>query len=254
MGGVPTPDVVAAVAAGRHLEPVWANELGGLTWRMPEADVYVKWAPTGSGLDLTIEAERMGWAGRFTPVPSVLDAGRDGKGSWLVTGAVDASSAVSPRWLSDPRTAVAAVGIGLRTLHDALPVGTCPWSWSVESRLATVERRVAMRCDAERPVPPSWETQRALAALGASPDIDKLVVCHGDPCCPNTLIDSDGRFAAHVDLASLGVADRWADLAVATYSTEWNYGPGWEDTLLESYGIDPDPERTGFYRRLWDLT
>ena len=23
-------------------------------------------------------------------------------------------------------------------------------------------------------------------------------------------------------------------------STEWNYGPGWEDALLEAYGIEPD--------------
>ncbi|WP_218125970.1 hypothetical protein [Sinosporangium album] len=39
---------------------------------------------------------------------------------------------------------------------------------------------------------------------------------------PNTLLHADGAFAAHVDLDSLGVADRWADLAVAAWSTEWN--------------------------------
>ena len=47
------------------------------------------------------------------------------------------------------------------------------------------------------------------------PRIDRLVVCHGDACAPNTLLHDDGRFAAHVDLGSLGVADRWADIAVA---------------------------------------
>jgi kanamycin kinase len=40
---------------------------------------------------------------------------------------------------------------------------------------------------------------------------------------------------------------------VATWSTEWNYGPGWEQTFLQAYGIEPDPERTTFYRALWDL-
>jgi kanamycin kinase len=34
----------------------------------------------------------------------------------------------------------------------------------------------------------------------------------------------------------------------------WNYGPGWEDALLEGYGIEPDPVRTDFYRALWDAT
>lgn len=85
------------------------------------------------------------------------------------------------------------------------------------------------------------------------PEIDKLVVCHGDPCVPNTLITSDGRFTGHVDLGDLGVADRWADLAVATWSTEWNYGPGWEELYLGSYGIAADHDRIRFYRDLWDL-
>lgn len=56
-----------------------------------------------------------------------------------------------------------------------------------------------------------------------------------------------------MDLGSLGVADRWADLAVATWATQWNYGPGWERPLLDAYGIAPDPGRIRYYRLLWDL-
>ncbi len=48
-------------------------------------------------------------------------------------------------------------------------------------------------------------------------------------------------------------SDRWADLAVATWSVEWNYGPQWEGLLLEAYGIAPDPDRSSYYRLLWDL-
>jgi kanamycin kinase len=62
-----------------------------------------------------------------------------------------------------------------------------------------------------------------------------------------------GRFCGHVDLGSLGVADRWADLAVATWSTTWNYGLGWEHRLLDAYGVAPDPDRTRYYRLLYDL-
>jgi aminoglycoside phosphotransferase (APT) family kinase protein len=88
---------------------------------------------------------------------------------------------------------------------------------------------------------------------GRVPPPDRLVVCHGDACSPNTLITEDGRCSGHVDLGELGVADRWADLAVATWSTEWNYGPGWEDLLLSAYGVPRDPDRTRYYCLLWDL-
>ncbi len=51
-----------------------------------------------------------------------------------------------------------------------------------------------------------------------------------------------------------GVADRWADIAVAAMSTTWNFGPGWEEPLLAAYGVAPDATRLAFYRALWDAT
>jgi len=37
-------------------------------------------------------------------------------------------------------------------------------------------------------------------------------------------------------------------------STGWNYGPGWEETLLAAYGIAPDRERLRYYKELWNAT
>jgi kanamycin kinase len=246
---------VAALAGGRALDPVWTNELGGITWRIGGGSRYVKWAPAGSGLDLAAEAVRLRWAVRFTPVPPVLEEGQDDAGAWLVTGAVPGESAVHPRWVADPRRAVAAIGEGLRALHEALPVADCPFDSSAPTRLAEVRRRAS----AGLLHPPAWEAAHAglsvaevLARLADVPDVDRLVVCHGDACSPNTLLGDDGRWSGHVDLGRLGIGDRWADLAVATMSTEWNYGPGWERALLEAYGVEPDPVRTAYYRLLWD--
>lgn len=66
-------------------------------------------------------------------------------------------------------------------------------------------------------------------------------------------VDERG-WAAHVDLGSLGVADRWADLAPAVWSAGYNFGPGWDGALLEAYGVDPDPARLDYYDRLWHAT
>ena len=84
------------------------------------------------------------------------------------------------------------------------------------------------------------------------PTSEDLVVCHGDYCFPNILI-SGGDAVAYVDLGELGVADRWWDLAVASWSATWNVGPGFEDAFLAAYGIEPDRQRMAYYRLLYDL-
>lgn len=236
--GVAVPAAVLRLAGGRSLTPVWENQLGGLTFQVGSgADrEFVKWAPVDSGLDLAAEAQRLGWAVDFTPVPRVVAVGGDVDGSWLVTEGLTGDSAVSRQWLERPEVAVRAAGHGLRRLHDALPVDACPFSWSVQDRLAEVRQRGS-------PVPSEF----------APPPVDQLVVCHGDPCVPNTLIDDTGQWSGHVDMAALGVADRWADIAVGAWSTEWNYGPGWEAEYLSAYGVGYDEERISFYRALWDL-
>lgn len=229
----PVPDIVRKLADGGEIEPVWRNELGGVTFRVRTGRVarYIKWQPDIDGdpersadVNLVREAEKLRWAGRYVPVPVVIDVGRADGGAYLVTRAVDAVSAVDARWRDEPEAAVRAIATGLRRLHDRLPVAECPYRGA-------------------------W-----LPARAAPPEPDLLVVCHGDACVPNTLLHRDGRFAAHVDLARLGVADRWADLAIATYSISWgvNFGRSYDDLFFDTYGVSPDPERVRAYRALWD--
>ncbi|MDT0158077.1 aminoglycoside 3'-phosphotransferase [Microbacterium sp. ARD32] len=238
---VDIPARVHELADGATLEPVWANDIGGLTFRARPATghpFYIKWGPRNDEWNLRDEAERMSWAGRWIRVPEVIDQGQDATHEWLVTKAIDGQSAVHPLWEARPEISVRAVGEGLRALHDALPVDQCPWDWAVESRIANAAARGI----------------RVPERFHDAPPIDRLVVCHADACCPNTLLDDEGRWVAHVDLGLLGTGDRWADLAVASMSTEWNYGPGWEDALIDAYGVDPDRERLAFYRDLWNAT
>ncbi len=208
------------------------NQLGGITFRVDDAarPRFIKWSPP-EGPDLGAEAARLRWASQYVTVPTVLQQGSDRAGQWLVTAALPGESAVSDVWRAEPASAARAIGVGLRHLHDRLPLDGCPFThWSA---------------------PEGGSNPRI--QIGGRPSVDRLVVCHGDPCAPNTLIGDDGRPTGHVDLGSLGPADRWADLAVATWSLEWNYGPGYERELLAAYGVELDPVRTSYYRRLWEL-
>ncbi|WP_277211852.1 aminoglycoside 3'-phosphotransferase [Isoptericola croceus] len=232
---VTVPPAVRTLAGDDHVTPVWRNELGGLTFRLTGATEtrFVKWVAAGTPeLDLDAEAARLTWAARYAVVPHVLDRGHDEDGSWLATAAIPGRSAVDPAWLARPKDAARAIGAGLRALHDALPVDTCPFSWSAEERIARLD-------DAAR------------EQVGPVPAVDRLVVCHGDACAPNTLVADDGAPAGHVDLGTLGVGDRWADLAVSSMSLGWNFGDGHEAAFFDAYGIAPDAERIAFYRRLW---
>lgn len=255
--GLPVvPLLACAVAAGELVRLAWTNEVGGRTFEVGENSQrrFVKWTPADSGVDLESEVLRLRWAAEFTPVPRVLEQGRNATGSWIVTAALPGENAVTDRWLSDPARAVAAVGTGLKALHAALPVASCPFSWSVEDRVADACRRAPLLNPADwHPEHRALSVDQALALLSRPPEVDQLVVCSGDACAPNTLIAADGSWSGHVDLGELGLADRWADLAIATWSADWNYGPGWTDRLLAAYGIDPDPARIGYYRLLWDL-
>lgn len=167
---IAVPSVVRELARGATLFPVWENQLGGLTFRTDDGR-YVKFGPRDAETSFEAEAERLAWAGRFTPVPEVLARGGDRTHEWLVTAALSGESAVAPRWITDPATALRAVGEGLRALHDALPVAECPFDWTVSARIANARAR-GIRVPDDLREPPS---------------VDRLVVCHGDACCPNTL-------------------------------------------------------------------
>lgn len=228
---VTAPAAVERLAAELGAQPVflWRNSLDGLTFRV--ADRVVKWSPPPLVAALRREEERMRWIAPRHPSPVVLDAGADADGGWLVTAALAGETAVTDRNRARPDAAVAAIAEGLRRLH-AVPLDAAPAHWSAET----------------------W-VNRSPAALGPRPPLreqDRVLV-HGDACAPNTLLDDAGRFLAHVDLGDLAPGDRWADLAVATMSLEWNYGPGHDAAFYAAYGIEPDAERIHWYRGLWDL-
>jgi kanamycin kinase len=244
--------------AGWEATLAWSLVPERITWRLraPDGEVrYLKVYDLSLGRELAAERERLNWASARLPVPRVLAYGEEGEREWLLTAGMPGTSGLDPSLRADPARLVRQLGESLRRLH-ALPVDDCPFDHRLGPSVALAERRVAAglvearEFDADhRDLTP----ETALARLRAlRPATEDLVVCHRDYCVPNVLFEG-GRLSGYVDLARLGVADRWADLAVATWSVTWDLGPGWEDLFLAAYGLCRDPEKQAFYRLLYDL-
>ncbi len=202
------------------------------------------------------EALRMRWAREYLPVPEVLGSGSDDGVDWLLTGALPGRDATDPALRAHPEALVRTLARGLRRFHDA-PAARCPFDAGLERLLAVTRERLA--AGLILPGRDFHEEHSDLTAEAAvrrleatRPDGEDRVVCHGDYCLPNVMI-SGGEAVGFLDLGELGVADRWWDLAVATWSVTWNLGPGHEDAFLAAYGVEPDPERTAWYRLLYDV-
>ena len=221
----PVPPRVLEFAGDLVPELIWQNEVGGLTYRLGSR--YLKWNPRATGIDLAREAARLEWISVRHPAPTVLEFGSDDEAEWMLTATIPGGYAVGDTWRARPSEAIAAIAAGLRAIH-ALPVAEFPIEW-----LGT-----------------TW-VDRQPDNLGARPPIDEPVVVHGDACAPNTLITDDGAWSGNVDFGDLGVGDRWADLAVASMSLDWNFGEGHQDEFYAAYGVEPDGERIRYYRALW---
>jgi kanamycin kinase len=227
LGDDQIPDVVLKLAAGRSTDLVWRNELGGLTFGVGED--FIKWNPPQTGVDLDRERRRLQWIAGRHPAPRVIAFGANEAAQWLVTSGIPGGSAVGDTWRSRRGKAIRAIAAGLRAMH-AIPVDSFPAEWTAEV----------------------W-VGRAPRSLGPRPPISDPVLVHGDACAPNTLIDAAGRWTGNVDFGDLAVGDRWADLAVASMSLDWNFGEGHQQELFDAYGIEPDEERIRYYRALWHL-
>lgn len=226
-GADTVPEKVAEWAGGRPVDLVWRNELGGLTFCLGQQ--FVKWNPNETGIDLDRERDRLRWISERHPAPRVVASGREQDAQWMVTEAVPGESAVGDIWRARRSEAIEAIAAGLRAIH-ALSIEDFPIAWVDET----------------------WVTKTP-SSIGSRPPVDRPVLVHGDACAPNTLISTAGDWTGHVDFGDLAVGDRWADLAVASLSLDWNFGEGHQQELFDAYGVDPDPVRIAYYRSLWDL-
>ena len=240
-------------------------------WTKPgEPDRYLKSSPRTWDHGLDAEAARLRWlattplAARVATVVHHEVDRNSGDVERLLTTAVPgtdgAALAETAKEDEGRRDGLAfAYGAALRELHESLDPADCPFDERLEVRLAAAAQRVAEggvdAADFE-PEHTGRTPEAILAELQTTrPDVEDVVVVHGDWCYPNVLFGDDGWWGM-VDLASLGVSCRWHDLGIGARSTGHNLGDAAVPAFLAGYGLEPedvDHARLRYYVLLDEL-
>lgn len=245
-------------------EQVTTGMSGAVVRRSPDGAAYAK---SGSGIlreDLVAERERLEWlATTGLPTAEVLDWADDEESATLTLRTVPGVP-MSELSAADTSRAVESLARFLQRLHT-VPRETCPFErWlSVTVPMARVRVEEGLvdedDLDDERAGRSAHDLLSELIdrrPRAEALELGDLVVCHGDACLPNFLVEPGSlEVTGMVDVHRLGVADRHLDLGIATRSisnTTLNpaYGPAAAESLLAAYGRDADPWRIDFYRLL----
>ena len=258
------PEEVRARYDTRDAALVWDLDERGSVWRLDLSNepTFVKVKELGARHTLREEAERMEWLQPYVTVPRVVELDSNEHVEWLIATAIEGSDATKRKHVDEPEKLLASHAAGLRAFHESVPVDGCPFDYRMKRALDQIRQHAhEYPGDAQFKVEgeelgittESLSFDEAMRELESNIPDEDLVVCHGDYCFPNVMFDSETEVTGYIDLGSVGIADRWWDLAIGTWSTTWNLGPGWERTLLDGYGIAPDKDRIRYYRLLYSV-
>ncbi len=229
---------------------------------------YAKIVSSEGVAELAAERDRGVWINQ-TAIPSapVLDWRESDAGACLLTQAVQGVPASELNAPTLRRSWPSVVEV-VRALHG-LAIDQCPFDRRLAQMLSLAEASVAegrvvvgFLPVALQRTPPTQILDQIEAELPArlAQESAQLVVCHGDLCLPNILVDpATGQVTGLIDFGRLGTADPYGDIALllATAREAWSdeaMALRADSEFAEIYGTKLDPDRQDFYLRLDPLT
>lgn len=249
--------------------PTHEGESGDHVFRSADGRRYAKLVRKHRATELAGERDRLLWlAGKGIACPGPLGWQENEHGACLVMSAVSGIPAVELSG-SDLLRAWPSMVEHLATLH-ALVAVDCPFEKSLSTmfaRAADVVARDAVNPDflpdedRNRPAPELLARVEDELPLRLAQEEQDRVLCHGDPCMPNFMVDPHTlRCTGLIDLGRLGTADPYSDLTLMLANAGENWASETEagkafDILFSALKKEaPDRGRLAFYLRLDPLT
>lgn len=247
---------------------VTTGESGAIVLRSADGSRYAKFVTVEQQGVLQAERDRVHWAtANGVPTAQVLDFATNSEWACLLTSAVPGVPAdrlpATALWQSWP-----SVTSALRRLHS-LPTDDCPFDRGLSQMFAVADDIVGRGVTNPQFLPaavrhvPATEVLQQLRSEQQQRLVEEeadLVVCHGDLCLPNVIVDP----ATHVvtgliDLGRLGRADRYVDIALLLANsrgtwTDETQAIAADNLFADGYGITLDATRRQFYLCLDGLT
>lgn len=244
------------------------GESGAIVVRDNVGERYAKLVTAENVADLAAERDRIGWLQQYgIQVASVLDWRVNDRGACLVTRAVPGVPAhrLDPEALWQVWPAITDL---VRSLHDIDVVG-CPFDRSLATMMPLARSTVAENRVHVGFLPEEWKGTPPASILEllerelqerCLQERSEQVVCHGDLCLPNILIDPGNHHVTGlVDVGRLGRADPYADVALLLTNARESWPDEFaarraDDVFTTQYGIELDAGRLRFYLLLDPLT
>ena len=205
------------------------------------------------------EQRRLHWIGTRLPVPHVIAASPEAAVLKYPVGL----PASAPANRVDPAQSVAQAARALRLVHrtdpgdPADPAAAAP-DMRLDVRLAAIEASVAAGDFADHQFAGPYArygAQRLVEMLRErQPDEPQLAFGHGRFGLDTVLLDgaaSESEVSGITDWASAGMADPYADLALAARSVVTVFGAEALPVFFDAYGLKhPEPLRLDYYSLL----
>ncbi|MET9297091.1 APH(3'') family aminoglycoside O-phosphotransferase [Streptomyces sp. NPDC003077] len=254
---------------GGGWEPVTEGESEASVFRSADGTRYLKCVAVEHVAALEAERDRVDWlATQGVPGPRVLDwRVSDDAGAGLVTSAVVGVPADRVP-ASTLQAAWGAIAEAVRRLHE-LPAQQCPFARDLTRMFATARDVVGRGAVNPEFLPEEQQDTPADELLARlAPQVEHrlaqeaadTVVCHGDLCLPNIVLDPETlTVAGFIDLGRLGRADRYADISLLLANaretwTDEEQANAADQAFADRYGIALDRDRERFYLHLDPLT